>query len=145
MRDFKAFISPFQSFHDVMFFNAAASPGHLFETAQQRMTAVIDLLQMVEQAGNADFVQHEAAQLAFAVGLLLGDARTLYEAAHDRAVALSGAEAMTCAGRLNDVRLSARPPFDDGNEDAGGNRQHAGNEAEAQRFAEPEHRTHQAD
>lgn len=95
MRDFKAFISPFQSFHDVMFFNAAASPEHLFETAQQRMTAAIDLLHLVEQADNSDFVQHEAARLAFAVGLLLGDARTLYEAALDRAIILAGAETPT--------------------------------------------------
>ncbi|MGF6690353.1 MULTISPECIES: hypothetical protein [Pseudomonas] len=92
MPDLKAFTSPSQPYPDVMFFNAAASPAHLFETAHQRMSAVLDLLQLVEHAENGDFVQREAARLSFAVGLLLGDARSLYEAAYERAMQLGGEE-----------------------------------------------------
>ncbi|MBD2839302.1 hypothetical protein ID144_19885 [Pseudomonas sp. JM0905a] len=95
MPDFKAFTSPSQPYPDVLFFNVAASPAHLFETAHQRMSAVLDLLQLVEQAENGDFVQREAARLSFAVGLLLGDARSLYEAAHERAMNLCDREAVT--------------------------------------------------
>ena len=90
MRDFKAFPSPAQPYHDVMFFNARACPSHLFETAQQRMHAVLDLLQMIEQSENEDFAQREAARLSFVISLLLADARTLYEAAHDRAMEAQG-------------------------------------------------------
>lgn len=95
MPDFRAFTSPSQPYNDVMFFNASADPAQLFETAQQRMTAVIDLLQLVEQAESSDFVQREAARLSFAVGLLLGDPRSLYETAHERAMNLCDREALT--------------------------------------------------
>lgn len=84
MLDFKPLPSPAQPYSDVLFFNAQASPGNLFETAQQRMSAALDLLQMVEQADSHDFVQHEGARLSFAVGLLLADARALYEAAYEQ-------------------------------------------------------------
>jgi hypothetical protein len=86
MRDFKVFPSPSQPYNDVMFYNARACPSHLFETAQQRMHAVLDLLQMIELSENADFAQREAARLSSVINLLLADARTLYEAAHERSM-----------------------------------------------------------
>ncbi|MNT76884.1 hypothetical protein D3C72_2159420 [compost metagenome] len=86
MFEFKPLPSPAQPYRDVLFFNALARPESLFETAQQRMSAALDLLQIVEQRENRDFVQHEAARLSFAAGLLLADARALYEAAHERAM-----------------------------------------------------------
>jgi hypothetical protein len=95
MPDFKTFAPPSQPYSDVMFFNAGASHAHLFETAHQRMSAALDLLQLVEQAENGDFVQREAARLSFAVGLLLGDARSLYEAAHERVIKPGDREAAT--------------------------------------------------
>ncbi|MCY1527018.1 hypothetical protein D9M68_620690 [compost metagenome] len=45
---------------------------------------------MIEQSENADFAQREAARLSFVISLLLADARTLYEAAHDRAMEAQG-------------------------------------------------------
>ena len=94
MFEFKPVPAPAQPYRDVLFFNALASPAHLFETAQQRMVAVIDLLQIVEQSDNPDFVKREAARLSFALSLMLGDAQALYEAAHERAMEAARLEAM---------------------------------------------------
>ncbi len=79
-----------QPYDDVMFFNPRACAGHLFETAQQRMHAVLDLVHMIEQNESQDLVRREAARLSFVISLLLADARTLYEAAHDRAMESQG-------------------------------------------------------
>ncbi|MFC5695322.1 hypothetical protein ACFPU0_07070 [Pseudomonas sp. GCM10022186] len=79
---------PSQPYDDVMFFNPRACADHLFETAQQRMHAVLDLVQMIEQSESPGMVRREAARLSFVIGLLLDDARSLYEAAHERAMEL---------------------------------------------------------
>ncbi|WAG76833.1 hypothetical protein LMK08_15755 [Metapseudomonas furukawaii] len=83
MHELKAFPFPTQPFQDVLFFNARACPTHLFETAQQRLHAVCDLLEILEMNEGSTPLNSESARLSSAIGLLLGDARALYEAAFD--------------------------------------------------------------
>ncbi|MFZ6047554.1 hypothetical protein ACFW0H_15720 [Pseudomonas sp. CR3202] len=82
MTDFRPLPQPCK---DVLFFNADAPAGDLFDTADQRMAAALSLLHIVEFSDSRDFVQHQATRLAAALGVLLADARVLYEAAHLRA------------------------------------------------------------
>ncbi|WP_271410516.1 hypothetical protein [Pseudomonas sp. Q1-7] len=81
MTDFKPLPQPCQ---DVLFFNASAPATDLFDTAELRMNAVLSLLHLVEFSDSQDLTRHQAARLAAAVGILLADARVLYEAAHLR-------------------------------------------------------------
>lgn len=91
MFEFKPLLA--QPCNDVLFFNARACASNLFETAQQRMSAVLDLVHMIEQCESQDLVKREAARLSFVIGLLLDDARMLYEAAHARAMEDAGSAA----------------------------------------------------
>jgi len=81
MTDFKPLPQPCKN---VLFFNSVAPADDLFETAEQRMAAALSLLHMLEFSDSRDFVQHQAARLSSAIGVLLSDARVLYEAAHLR-------------------------------------------------------------
>ncbi|BAN46442.1 hypothetical protein [Metapseudomonas resinovorans] len=82
MSDFRPLPQPCR---DVLYFNAAAPAEDLFDTAEQRMVAALNLLQILEFSDSKDFVQHQATRLASALGVLLSDARVLYEAAQLRA------------------------------------------------------------
>ena len=85
MFEFKPLPFPAQSRRGVLFFNAHASALDLFDTAQQRMGALGDLLHVLENSENFGQPRQEIARLAAAFGLLLADAQALYEAAYDRA------------------------------------------------------------
>ncbi|MCY1281561.1 hypothetical protein D9M68_270520 [compost metagenome] len=85
MTEFKPVPVPSQPYDDVLFINAGAPSSHLFEAASQRMAALGDLLQMLENGTRFTFMPQETARLASALGLLLADARALHEAAFLRA------------------------------------------------------------
>jgi hypothetical protein len=85
MTDFKPIPAPSQPYDDVLFINAGAPSSHLFEAASQRMAALGDLLQMLENGTRSTLLPQETARLASALGLLLADARALHEAAFQRA------------------------------------------------------------
>ncbi|QEY65724.1 hypothetical protein FXN65_06165 [Metapseudomonas lalkuanensis] len=72
-----------QPYRDVLFVNARAPSAHLFEAANQRMTALADLLRILE-SGSGGALAQETARLASALGLLLADAQALHEAAYLR-------------------------------------------------------------
>ncbi|WP_280352240.1 hypothetical protein [Pseudomonas sp. BN414] len=69
---------------DVLFFNASAPAGDLFDTADLRMSAALNLLRLLEFSDSQDFTQHQVARLSASMSVLLDDARVLYEAAHQR-------------------------------------------------------------
>ncbi|MGQ7815219.1 hypothetical protein ACUTAH_06025 [Metapseudomonas furukawaii] len=73
-----------QPYGDVLFINSKAPAHHLFEAATQRMTAVCDLLCVLEGSSHTDVLPQQTARLASALGLLLADARALHEAAYQR-------------------------------------------------------------
>ncbi|BAN47040.1 hypothetical protein [Metapseudomonas resinovorans] len=75
---------PSQPYDDVLFINAEAPSSHLFEAASQRMAALGDLLQILENGAHGDVLPQETARLASALGLLLADAQALHEAAFRR-------------------------------------------------------------
>ncbi|WP_137823877.1 hypothetical protein [Pseudomonas sp. D(2018)] len=81
MNDFRPMPQPCK---DVLFFNASAPAEDLFDTAELRMSAALNLLQLVEFSDCQDLTQHQAARLSASIGVLLADARVLYEAAHHR-------------------------------------------------------------
>ncbi|QEY61145.1 hypothetical protein FXN65_03450 [Metapseudomonas lalkuanensis] len=81
MSDFRPMPQPCK---DVLFFNASAPAGDLFDTADLRMDAALNLLRLLEFSDNLDFTQHQAARLSAAISVLLDDARVLYEASHQR-------------------------------------------------------------
>ncbi|WP_242443052.1 hypothetical protein [Pseudomonas sp. LFM046] len=82
--DFKPLPSSSQPYDDVLFLNTRAPSKHLFEAASQRMAALGDLLHMLENGSQFESLPQETARLASALGLLLADARVLYEAAYQR-------------------------------------------------------------
>ncbi|MCO6057743.1 hypothetical protein NG726_13815 [Pseudomonas sp. MOB-449] len=84
MTDFKPLLPLSQPYDDVLFVNARAPAGHLFEAANQRMAALGDLLQILENGAHGDVLPQETARLASALGLLLADAQALHEAAYRR-------------------------------------------------------------
>lgn len=81
MADFKPLPQPCK---DVLFFDASAPASDLFDTADLRLSAALNLLHMLEFSDSQDFSQHQAARLSAAINILLADARVLYEAAHQR-------------------------------------------------------------
>ena len=83
MADFKPLPQPCRN---VLFFNASAPTDDLFDTADHRMAAALNLLHILEFSDSRDFVQHQASRLSAALGVLLTDARALYEAAHQQAL-----------------------------------------------------------
>ncbi|BAN49136.1 hypothetical protein [Metapseudomonas resinovorans] len=76
---------PAQPHGDVLFLNPHASAANLFDTAQQRMAALGDLLHCLENSSSHSLLPEETARVAAALGLLLAEARALYEAAYERA------------------------------------------------------------
>ncbi len=74
-----------QPYEDVLFINERAPSSHLFEAANQRMSALGDLLRILESGSRTSALPQETARLASALGLLLADAQALHEAAFQRA------------------------------------------------------------
>lgn len=74
-----------QPYQDVLFINDRAPSPHLFEAANQRMSALGDLLRIIESCTGNSGLSQEAPRLAAAIGLLLADAQALHEAAFHRA------------------------------------------------------------
>lgn len=85
MTDFKPLPAASQPFDDVLFINARAPSRHLFEAASQRMSALGDLLLILEHSARDDSLPQETARLASALGLLQAEAQALHEAAFLRA------------------------------------------------------------
>ncbi|WP_280348646.1 hypothetical protein [Pseudomonas sp. BN414] len=73
-----------QPYEDVLFINGRAPSAHLFEAANQRMSALGDLLRIIESGSRTSSLAQETARLASALGLLLADAQALHEAAFQR-------------------------------------------------------------
>ncbi|MFZ6049193.1 hypothetical protein ACFW0H_24120 [Pseudomonas sp. CR3202] len=97
MTEFKPLPPESQPYDDVLFVNALAPSAHLFEAASQRMAALGDLLQILENGTRFTFLPQETARLASALGLLLADARALHEAAFLQALE----EKCQASNRLN--------------------------------------------
>ncbi|MDT4856376.1 hypothetical protein FQZ97_907640 [compost metagenome] len=68
----------------MLYFNASAPADDLFDTADHRMAAALNLLHILEFSESRDFARHQASRLSAALGVLLTDARALYEAAHQQ-------------------------------------------------------------
>ncbi|MFC4862752.1 hypothetical protein SA496_04165 [Pseudomonas sp. JS3066] len=75
---------PSQPYEDVLFINVRAPSCHLFEAANQRMSALGDLLRIIESGSRNGALAQETARLASALGMLLADAQALHEAAFHR-------------------------------------------------------------
>lgn len=80
MPDFRPIPLTHQPYEDVLFINAAASVDHLREAALRRLTAVEDLLQLMEDDADRGLL-HATARLASALAPLVSEARQLYELA----------------------------------------------------------------
>ncbi|MDA8483223.1 hypothetical protein NNO07_09095 [Pseudomonas resinovorans] len=89
-----------QPYGDVLFINTRAPSAHLFEAANQRMTALADLLRILESSSSGALAQ-ETARLASALGLLLADAQALHEAAYQRSQEEEHAAGNQCATDAN--------------------------------------------
>lgn len=83
MLDFQPLSLAAQPYDDVLFVNAAAPPDHLREAALRRLTAVEDILQLMEDDTDRGLI-HATARLASALVPLVSEARQLYELALDR-------------------------------------------------------------
>lgn len=73
-----------QPYQDVLFINDRAPSTHLFEAANQRMSALGDLLHIIESCTGNSGLPQETPRLAAALGMLLADAQALHEAAFQR-------------------------------------------------------------
>jgi len=73
----------FRPYEDVVFFNALASVEQLREAALLRMTAVEDLLCLLEDDSDRGLI-NATARLASALAPLVSEARQLYELALER-------------------------------------------------------------
>lgn len=83
MPDFRPVPLTFQPYDDVLFVNASAPPDHLHETALRRLSAVEDVLRLMEDDTDRGLI-HATARLASALAPLVSEARQLYELALDR-------------------------------------------------------------
>ncbi|MCJ1885860.1 hypothetical protein LNN38_13480 [Pseudomonas sp. LA21] len=83
MPDFHPVPLTTQPYDDVLFVNASASSDHLRETALRRLTAVEDVLRLMEDDTDRGLI-HATARLASALAPLVSEARQLYELALDR-------------------------------------------------------------
>lgn len=83
MTDFQPIPLTAQPYGDVLFINAAAPAAHLREAALRRLTAVEDLLQLMEDDADRGLI-HATARLASALAPLVSEARQLYELALER-------------------------------------------------------------
>lgn len=83
--DFQPLPYPAQPHEDVLFLNPHASAANLFDTAQQRMAALGDLLHCLENSSAHGLLAEQTARISAALGLLLAEARALHEAAYERA------------------------------------------------------------
>ena len=68
---------------EVLFINALAPAEHLREVALSRITAVENLLQLMEDDSDSGLI-HATARLASALAPLVSEARQLYELALER-------------------------------------------------------------
>ncbi|WP_325436822.1 hypothetical protein [Pseudomonas nitroreducens] len=68
---------------EVLFINALAPAEHLREVALRRITAVENLLQLMEDDSDSGLI-HATARLASALAPLVSEARQLYELALER-------------------------------------------------------------
>lgn len=78
-----------QPYDDVLFINAAAPADHLREAALRRLTAVEDLLQLMEDDADRGLI-HATARLASALAPLVSEARQLYELALEQPARRAG-------------------------------------------------------
>ncbi|MCP1647873.1 hypothetical protein N7414_10465 [Pseudomonas sp. GD04087] len=83
MREFLPVPLTGQCGEEVLFINALAPVAHLREAALRRMTAVEDLLQLMQNDSDRGLVQ-ATARLASALAPLASEARQLYELALER-------------------------------------------------------------
>ncbi|WP_152223985.1 hypothetical protein [Pseudomonas sp. SCB32] len=83
MPDFRPIPLTTQPHDDVLFVNASSPPDHLHETALRRLTAVEDILRLMEDDTDRGLI-HATARLASALAPLVSEARQLYELALDR-------------------------------------------------------------
>jgi hypothetical protein len=80
---------PGQPHDDVLYVNTAASPLHLYESAARRLTAVEDLLSLLEHIPDCGLVD-EVARLASALSPSISEARHLIELALAQRDSLQG-------------------------------------------------------
>lgn len=86
MPEFRPIPLTAQPYDDVLFINSAAPAEHLREAALRRLTAVEDLLTLMEDDTDRGLV-HATARLASALAPLVSEARQLYELALERPTA----------------------------------------------------------
>ena len=89
MFEFHPIRPPAQPHDDVLFVNAEAPADHLFETAARRLSAVEDLLCLLEHSPDRGLVD-EVARLASALMPPISEARYLIELALQRRDAALG-------------------------------------------------------
>ncbi|MCE4069585.1 MULTISPECIES: hypothetical protein [Pseudomonas] len=83
MREFLPVPLTGQFGEEVLFINALAPAEHLREVALRRITAVENLLQLMEDDSDSGLI-HATARLASALAPLVSEARQLYELALER-------------------------------------------------------------
>lgn len=83
MREFLPVPLTGQFGEEVLFINALAPAEHLREVALRRITAVENLLQLMEDDSDSGLI-HATAGLASALAPLVSEARQLYELALER-------------------------------------------------------------
>ncbi|WP_152224335.1 hypothetical protein [Pseudomonas sp. SCB32] len=83
MREFLPIPFAGQPGNNVFFINALAPAEYLREAALRRITAVEDLLQLMEDDSDRGLI-HATARLASALAPLVSEARQLYELALER-------------------------------------------------------------
>jgi hypothetical protein len=83
MREFLPVPLTGQFGEEVLFINSLAPAAHLREAALRRLTAVEDLLQLMEDDSDRGLLQ-ATARLASALAPLVSEARQLYELALER-------------------------------------------------------------
>ncbi|MDN6859022.1 hypothetical protein QO207_20700 [Pseudomonas sp. CAN2814] len=83
MREFLPVPLTGQFGEEVLFINSLAPAEHLREAALRRLTAVEDLLQLIEDDHDSGLIR-ATARLASALAPLVSEARQLYELALER-------------------------------------------------------------
>jgi len=91
MREFLPIPLSSEPGNEVLFINALAPAAELRDAAVRRLTAVEDLLQLMEDDSDRGLV-HATARLASALVPLVSEARQLYELALERPAYRAGAD-----------------------------------------------------